>query len=108
MEGKLGMVSVPKISPLEWYNSLTTVTAFQIAVALAEAQGHKDKEGRILIRPEHIKATVQMSKEFKDYLSQVHKLDLSKRAAMFGHRYDAYGSNSGLRQNSGDTGVQRN
>jgi hypothetical protein len=68
-----------------------TNAAFQVAVALAVAQGEKDNKGRICIKREHIKATVQMSKEFRDYLTKVHKVDLSKRASLLGNRYDAYG-----------------
>lgn len=68
--------------------------AFQVAVALAEAQGQKDK-GRVLIKKEHIKATVDMSKEFSDYLKRVHKSDMSKKAAMMGNRFDAFKSGSG-------------
>jgi hypothetical protein len=67
------------------------MAAFQVAVALAEAQGNKDEKGRVLIKPEHIKATVQMSKEFQEYLVKLHKGDLSKRASLMGNRYDAYG-----------------
>lgn len=67
-------------------------SAFQVAVALAEAQGQKDDKGRVLIKKEHIKATVDMSKEFSDYLKRVHKTDMSKKAAMMGNRFDAYDS----------------
>jgi hypothetical protein len=56
----------------------------------------------VLIKSEHIKATVQMSREFKDYLLHIHKQDLKKRAARMGHRFDAYGSGSG--SGSGTTG----
>jgi hypothetical protein len=67
-----------------------------VAVALAEAQNYKDKQGRTLIKSEHIKATVQMSREFKEYLTKLHKQDLSKRAAMMGYRFDAFGSSTNL------------
>jgi hypothetical protein len=67
------------------------MVAFQVAVALAEAQGNKDDKGRVLIKLEHIRATVQMSKEFQDYLLKLHRADLSKRASQMGNRYDAYG-----------------
>lgn len=63
-----------------------------MAVALAEAQGQKDEKGRVLIKKEHIKATVDMSKEFGDYLKRVHNYDMSKKAALMGVRYDAYSS----------------
>lgn len=64
--------------------------AFQIAVALAESQGQKDKQGRTLIKSEHLKATVQMSRDFMDYRTKLFKQDDSKRAAVMGLRYDAY------------------
>ncbi|KAM0279384.1 hypothetical protein ACHAQH_004649 [Verticillium albo-atrum] len=71
---------------------LTSIAlAFQVAVALAEAQTHKDQQGRILIKPDHIKATVQMSKDFREYLVKLNKGDLSKKASIMGHRYDAFG-----------------
>lgn len=73
--------------------------AFQVAVALAEAQGQKDEKGRVLIKKEHIKATVDMSKEFGDYLRRVHKTDMSKKAAIMGTRYDAYDSGAGSSSN---------
>lgn len=64
-------------------------------MALAETQGQKDKEGRVLVKSDHIKATVQMSNEFQDYLVKVHKGNLSKRASMMGNRYDAFGKDAG-------------
>lgn len=62
---------------------------------MAEAQGHKDKAGRVLIKPEHIKASVTMSGEFKNYLEHVHRAPQKKKAAMMGLRYDAYGVSPG-------------
>lgn len=61
-------------------------------MALAEARGEKDNQGRILIKKDHIKASVQMSNEFKDYLEHVHQKDPGRRALSHGLRYDAYGS----------------
>jgi hypothetical protein len=66
--------------------------AFQVAVALAEAQGQKDSKGRILIKTDHIKASAHMSRDFKDYLEKLYKQKDGQRAAMLGHRYDAYGT----------------
>ncbi|KPM38461.1 hypothetical protein AK830_g8092 [Neonectria ditissima] len=83
-------VQSKELRALEW-NGREIRNAFQVAVALAEAHGHKDKEGRVLIKSDHIKATVQMSREFRDYLVKLHKGDLSKRASLLGNRYDAYG-----------------
>ncbi|KAH7139865.1 hypothetical protein B0J13DRAFT_505202 [Dactylonectria estremocensis] len=83
-----------ELRALKW-NGREIRNAFQVAVALAESQGHKDRQGRVLIKPDHLKATVQMSREFKDYLLKLHKQDPSKRAAMMGNRYDAYDSTAG-------------
>ncbi|KAI1740428.1 hypothetical protein F4680DRAFT_419427 [Xylaria scruposa] len=80
-----------EIRELKW-NGREIRNSFQIAVALAEKQGIKDKEGRILIKPDHIKATVDMSRDFKNYLAMLHKGDLSKRAALMGNRLDSYNS----------------
>ncbi|KAI1129035.1 hypothetical protein F5Y10DRAFT_161676 [Nemania abortiva] len=80
-----------EIRELKW-NGREIRNSFQIAVALAEKQGIKDKEGRILIKSDHIKATVDMSRDFKNYLAVLHKGDLSKRAALLGNRADSYNS----------------
>ncbi|KAI0186130.1 hypothetical protein EV127DRAFT_187542 [Xylaria flabelliformis] len=82
-----------EIRELKW-NGREIRNSFQIAVALAEKQGIKDKEGRILIKSDHIKATVDMSRDFKNYLVMLHKGDLSKRAALMGNRFDSYNSPS--------------
>ncbi|KAK3987610.1 hypothetical protein QBC44DRAFT_331227 [Cladorrhinum sp. PSN332] len=79
-----------ELQALNW-NGREIRNAFQVAVALAEAQGHKDKQGRVLIKPDHIKATVSMSGDFKHYLVHVHRGAPEKKAAMMGLRYDAYG-----------------
>lgn len=60
-------------------------------MALAEARAEKDKEGRILVKKEHIKASVQMSNEFQQYLESVHRKDLGKKAWAQGLRDDAFG-----------------
>ncbi|KAK2767722.1 hypothetical protein FQN54_003880 [Arachnomyces sp. PD_36] len=78
---------------LKW-NGREIRNAFQVAVALADAQNNKDKQGRVLIKPDHIKAAVQMSREFKDYLVHVHKTDMGKKAALMGNRFDAYGQSN--------------
>lgn len=83
-----------KLTPLSIF-----FLAFQVAVALAEAQGQKDGKGLVLIKKEHLKATVDMSKEFSDYLKRVHRQDMSKKAAVMGIRNDAYDSGSGSSRN---------
>lgn len=75
--------------------------AFQVAVALAESQGHKDSKGRILVKSDHIKATVQMSREFKGYLKSLWKQDESSRATSLGNRYDAYSSTAEANKGKG-------
>ncbi|KAH8658138.1 P-loop containing nucleoside triphosphate hydrolase protein [Xylariales sp. PMI_506] len=80
-----------ELMALKW-NGRQIRNSFQVAVALAEAQGHKDESGRIVIKRDHIKATVQMSKEFKDYLEKVHMQSLERFATTMGNRYDAYDS----------------
>lgn len=60
-------------------------------MALAEAEDDRDAKGCIKIKNDHIRATVRMSKAFKDYLTKVHhNKDETQRAAMWGHRYDAF------------------
>lgn len=60
-------------------------------MALAEAEGDKDEMGRVIIKPEHIKATVEMSKTFKEYLNELYAKNEEDRAAIRGNRYDAFG-----------------
>ncbi|KAG7290976.1 hypothetical protein NEMBOFW57_000983 [Staphylotrichum longicolle] len=83
-------VQSQELRALKW-NGREIRNAFQVAVALAEAKNQRDKEGRVLVQPDHIRASVQMSTEFRDYLVKVHKGDLSKRASLMGTRYDAFG-----------------
>ena len=69
--------------------------AFQTAVALADFEGAKDEEGKILLKDTHIMQIVRISKEFKTYLHELHQGDESKRAARQGMRYDDYDAQSG-------------
>jgi len=55
---------------------------------LAETDDEKDAKGRIIIKKDHIRATVEMSKAFKHYLKKVHKKDEDAMAAARGNRYD--------------------
>ena len=55
-----------------------------------------------------MKATVQMSREFRNYLTKLHKVDLSKKAAMMGNRYDAYGKDASAGTSTGtSTGTSK-
>jgi len=73
--------------PLRMAVSLT-VEAFQTAVALAEFEAVKDQEGKIILTDKHLKAVVEMSRDFKDYLHDLHKGDEEKRAERRHERLD--------------------
>ena len=49
-------------------------------MSLAEYEGEKDEEGVILVTEEHLRAVVELSKDFKDYLEELHLVDEDKRA----------------------------
>jgi SpoVK/Ycf46/Vps4 family AAA+-type ATPase len=74
--------------------------AFQIAMNLAQAEGDIDNKGRVLIKRDHIKATVEMSKEFKEYMISLHKKTESQRAQIMGYRYDLFGDKETTAGNS--------
>lgn len=61
-------------------------------MALAEYDSEKDEEGKILLTDEHLRAVVELSKEFKDYVDGLYKGDESKRAARRLERMDDYQS----------------
>jgi hypothetical protein len=65
-----------------------TFVAFQTAVALAEYDTETDEEGNILLKDEHLRSIVEMSRDFKRYLDDTHGADEEKRAAMEQIRYD--------------------
>ncbi|KAL8792691.1 MAG: hypothetical protein Q9195_004751 [Heterodermia aff. obscurata] len=67
---------------------------FQTAVALADYEGAKDEEGKILLKDTHIMQIVRMSKEFKTYLQELHQGDESKRAERQRIRFDEYDGHS--------------
>jgi hypothetical protein len=56
------------------------VTAIQTAVALAEYDDERDKEGKIKLTDDHLKAVVELSRDFKEYLKTLHRGDEDKRA----------------------------
>jgi hypothetical protein len=60
-------------------------------VNLAQAEGDTDNKGRVIVKRDHIKATVEMSKEFKEYMISLHKKTESQRAQIMGYRYDSFG-----------------
>lgn len=62
--------------------------AFQTAVALAEYEATKDKEGKIVLTDKHLKSVVEMSRDFKEYLDELHLGDEGKRAERRHERLD--------------------
>lgn len=70
-----------------------TKTAFQTAVALAEHEGKRDKEGTILVTDRHLKSVLALSKDFKNYLTELHQgHDEGERARRRQERLDSFGS----------------
>lgn len=70
-------------------------TAFQTAVALAEHEGKRDKEGTILVTDRHLKSVLALSKDFKNYLTELHEgHDEAMRAQRRKERLDDSGDAS--------------
>jgi hypothetical protein len=67
-------------------------TAFQTAVSLAEYDAEKDEEGKILLTDDHLRAVVELSRDFEGYIDELHKGDEAKRAARKYERLDDYTS----------------
>lgn len=67
------------------------VQGFQTAVALAEieALGSGDADAIVVVTKEHIEKVVEMSKEFKNYIREVHQKGPGDLAASLGHRADS-------------------
>lgn len=76
---------------LKW-NGREIRNAFQTAVALAEYEADKDSEGKIMVKDDHLRAVVELSTDFKDYLKDLHRKDEGKRAE---HRYERLDSYEG-------------
>ncbi|KAF3801312.1 hypothetical protein GCG54_00005468 [Colletotrichum gloeosporioides] len=74
---------------LNW-NGREIRNAFQTAVALAEYEADKDSEGRIMVKDDHLRAVVDLSKDFKHYLNDLHKRDEGKRAEQRSERLDSF------------------
>lgn len=66
------------------------IIAFQTAVSLAEYDAEKGEDGKIMITDEHLRAVVELSKDFKNYLNELHKGDEGKRAERKYERLDSY------------------
>jgi len=54
--------------------------AFQTAVSLAEYEAIPHPEGGIVVTEDHLKAVVELSKDFKEYLHELHNADEGERA----------------------------
>jgi hypothetical protein len=64
--------------------------AFQTAVALAEFDAEKDEENKIILTDNHLRAVVELSRDFKQYLNELHKADEGKRAERKYERLDSF------------------
>jgi hypothetical protein len=67
-----------------------TSSGFQTAVALAEHEADKDSEGKILVKETHLSSIVKMSREFQEYLTELHMADENKRAENDFSRLSSY------------------
>lgn len=96
--------------------------AFQTAVALAEFEQNKDEEGTILLEEHHVQQVADMSRDFRLYLDELHRMyptafvqisyvsptdittdgDEQKRAARNFERHDKW-SEPGTLRDSSDT-----
>ncbi|KAI1372638.1 P-loop containing nucleoside triphosphate hydrolase protein [Hypoxylon crocopeplum] len=74
---------------LQW-NGREIRNAFQTAVSLAEYDAEKGEDGKIVITDEHLRAVVELSRDFKNYLNELHKGDEGKRAERKYERLDSY------------------
>ncbi|KAI0487789.1 P-loop containing nucleoside triphosphate hydrolase protein [Xylaria cf. heliscus] len=74
---------------LKW-NGREIRNAFQTAVLLAEYDAWKGEDGKIIITDEHLRAVVELSRDFKTYLNELHRGDEAKRAERKYERLDSY------------------
>lgn len=63
--------------------------AFQTAVALAEYQSRKDEEGTILVTDAHFRPVMELSRDFRTYMNDLHRGNLGKRAERNYERLDS-------------------
>lgn len=64
-------------------------------MTLAEFDDERDKEGTILVKAKHLKAVVELSRDFTDYMNELHLGDEEKRAQRKFERLDSYGKAKG-------------
>ncbi|KAI0514731.1 P-loop containing nucleoside triphosphate hydrolase protein [Xylaria bambusicola] len=74
---------------LKW-NGREIRNAFQTAVSLAEYDAEKGEDGKIMITDDHLRAVVELSRDFKEYLGELHRGDEAKRAERNYERLDSY------------------
>jgi hypothetical protein len=60
---------------------------------LAEYSAEKDEDGKIIVTDDHLRAVLDLSKDFKDYLKELHRGDEGKRAERNYERLDSYDRN---------------
>ncbi|KAJ3576726.1 hypothetical protein NPX13_g3611 [Xylaria arbuscula] len=77
------------IRALKW-NGREIRNAFQTAVSLAEYDSEKGEDGKITITDDHLRAVVELSRDFKEYLGELHRGDEAKRAERNYERLDSY------------------
>lgn len=65
-------------------------TAFQTAVSLAEYDAEKGEDGKVIVTDDHLRAVVELSRDFKTYLGELHRGDEAKRAERNYERLDSY------------------
>ncbi|KAJ4982815.1 hypothetical protein SVAN01_11688 [Stagonosporopsis vannaccii] len=68
-----------ELRAVKW-NGREIRNAFQTAVALAEYEAVKDSEGKIMITDKHLRSVVEMSRDFKKYINDIHRGDEDLRA----------------------------
>ena len=61
-----------------------------VKLLVKEGYLEKDEEGKVIVTENHLRAVVELSKDFQVYLDQLHKGDESKRAERKGERLDNY------------------
>ena len=69
----------------------------QTAVALADFENARDAEDHILLKDKHIEQVAKMSKQFRDYLNNLHQGDEGKRAERERLRLDGFDKSSSKR-----------
>ncbi|MCJ1325771.1 hypothetical protein MMC10_002434 [Thelotrema lepadinum] len=76
-----------QVRAVKW-NGREIRNAIQTAVALAEYDSSKDEGGRIILSDAHLRPLIELSKDFKDYVDELHMGDAAKRAARRFDRID--------------------